>query len=124
MKMEQVIIYLVKIQHGTIQDSWIIIKPYLPASLDRACASVDTVRGELISGWERVNGEIRFSLKIPCGSRAQVYLPLMGESITENGEIIYKAGELKGGDGIKVLGLTQERAVLECGSGSYCFIVK
>ena len=48
----------------------------------------------------------------------------MGESITENGEIIYKAVELKGGDGIKVLGLTQERAVLECGSGSYCFIVK
>lgn len=102
----------------------IIIKPYLPVSLDRACASVDTVRGELISGWERVNGEIRFSLKIPCGSRAQVYLPLMGESITENGEIVYKAGELNGGDGIKVLGLTQERAVLECGSGSYCFIVK
>ena len=103
--------------------SQLVIKPYLPSELNRAGASVQTVLGEVCSSWERQNGEFSLKLSIPAGSRAQVHIPLLGKTITESGQLIYD-GAFSAVQGVRLLGVTQERVILECVSGNYCFIVK
>lgn len=101
----------------------IVIRPYLPAELDKAGAKLNTVRGELFSGWEKKDGLTQFKLTVPGGSKAEVYIPLTGGTVAEGGKVVYD-GAFKACEGIEPVGIEDGCVKLNVGAGSYCFEVK
>ncbi len=52
-------------------------------TLDRARASIDTVRGTVASGWQRLaDGRTRLTVTIPANTRAEVWVPTGGKRVT------------------------------------------
>lgn len=75
----------------------LLLKPTFPSGLDSFEASYKSRYGEIVSGWFRENGIVRYSVKIPANSTASFYIPpqytLMDSNIKAvNGVISLKAG--------------------------------
>jgi len=60
-------------------------QPRLGGSLTEVSASFESVRGRIVSRWERTGATATFELTLPPGVRAEVLLPA-GDSISVNGE--------------------------------------
>lgn len=96
----------------------IIIKPFIPDSLDYVKASIKTIRGTIASEWQQTDTELRFNLTIPANSSADVFFPVSGvEKIYENG---VKASE---SEGITHLRSQANFEVFSLASGNYNFTV-
>ncbi|MPY30267.1 Bacterial alpha-L-rhamnosidase [Streptomyces adustus] len=53
-----------------------------PATLDRVAASIDTVRGEVASGWSRrPDGRITLKVTVPTNTTAELWVPTQGRSV-------------------------------------------
>jgi len=98
----------------------ILVKPYIPAGLAWAKASVETVRGLAAAGWRRsADGTLALDVTVPVGSTAEVHVPASSAStVAEGGR---PAGEsphvhfVRDADG---------RAVFSVGSGEYHFVTR
>ncbi|MCL2043055.1 MAG: glycoside hydrolase family 78 protein [Treponema sp.] len=85
------------------------LKPAITDRLSWVRLELDTVRGKLISHWERSGGVITYTAVVPFGSTAAIYLPADGgRTYTVNEGAVYKGTE----NGF---------AVYEAGSGNYIF---
>jgi alpha-L-rhamnosidase len=94
----------------------IIIKPYLPAELPWAKASLKTARGTIVSDWKQENGKASLRIVIPANSTATVTLPVEeAGAITENGVAAAEA------EGVSVLSSGSGEICLNVGSGEYTF---
>lgn len=96
------------------------IKPQIPAELDQASASVQTIRGTLAVAWQKTEEGLRLDLTVPANTTVEFWMPLTdGDTITETREHVYRPAE-------EAPGITHRRdeegyRVYELGGGAYTF---
>ena len=94
----------------------IMIKPQPVGDLTWVKASYDSLRGRIVSEWEKKNGKLALHVEIPPNTTATVFVPAKSPGgITESGHSLERA------EGVKLLRLEGGRAVLAIESGSYRF---
>jgi len=96
----------------------ILIKPNcLLGDLTYAKAEYNSVYGVISSSWKREDDVLFLDIRIPVNTTATVYLPAVdGNHITESGKTIKMA------EGLKFMGMQENKAQIEIGSGKYCFV--
>ncbi len=96
-----------------------IVKPLQLDSLGSAQGRIETIRGTILSSWQRVNGQYHLNVEVPYNTSAFVYLPV-GEKdlISEGGLPLGKA------IGVEDLGFKDGAHVLKVHSGNYSFITR
>jgi len=105
----------------------IIISPMPSKGLDWAKGKVKTTYGTVNSRWERKENTITYSFTIPVNTTAEFHLPFMEDgidSVKENNIFVYQNEEYSLTDGIKVLKITKNKAIISLVSGEYNFVVK
>jgi len=94
----------------------LILQPHPSKKLSFSKARFESPYGTVASGWERIDGKIKVSVRIPANSLATVLLPVNDPSvITENGKSL---GENKNFSDITAAG---GRVSFKAGSGEYTF---
>ena len=96
-----------------------VVKPYVPAGLDGARASIDTVRGTVAVGWSRPSsGTLHLTVTVPVNSTAKVEVPATkGAAVS----VDTAPGPVAGG--VRSVGRTATRAIFDVGSGTVGFTV-
>jgi alpha-L-rhamnosidase len=107
----------IKIDEGHPGYEHVIIKPYIPDSLNRASASVDTIRGMIASAWRKDGDTLHMNITIPVNSRGSIHIPSSDGIVTENGQVI-RDGETRG---LLSAHRDGDCVVFEMGSGTYSF---
>jgi alpha-L-rhamnosidase len=101
------------------------IRPHVVGDLTWAKASVDTVRGPVVSSWARTDDGIKLDVTIPGNSGAVVCVPKVGQKyfkITESGRTVWENGRpVPGAPGIKAFLDSGDWIEFDCGAGSYAF---
>ncbi len=102
------------------------VAPQIPLDLERASASVETVRGSVSSEWERdEDNQLTLKVTIPTGSKGEVAIPVRGEisnvTITEGEDTLYEMGENYDTEFIRWVENTDDAIVFEVASGEYVF---
>ncbi len=93
------------------------IQPQPGGGFTRARATLNTMYGETVSGWEITGGEFRLDVTIPPNTHATVRLPhaTLAE-VTESGQ------PLNAAEGITRSFQEGETVIVEIGSGTYRFV--
>ncbi|MFZ4507903.1 MAG: family 78 glycoside hydrolase catalytic domain [Fimbriimonas sp.] len=95
------------------------ILPKVPAGLDWVKSSYMSVRGKIVSNWEREGETLRFEIEVPVGVAAQVQLPAMAvDDVREGGKVLSNSlgvSSVRKGEGL---------VDFLVGSGRYLFEVK
>ncbi|MCW9713322.1 glycoside hydrolase family 78 protein [Aliifodinibius salicampi] len=101
------------------------IKPFIPADMDHAKASVETIRGIISSEWERADGELSLKVTIPPNTTGMVSIPDLGNEevqISEGDDLVWDAGNaINTGNGIKNGTRKEGTVIFDIESGSYSF---
>jgi alpha-L-rhamnosidase len=84
----------------------VIVRPHVPAGLERADGSIETVRGEVASAWERSGDRLTLRVRIPSNTPAEVWVP--GTRVAPP-------------RGARLLRFEDGRAVYGVGSGDHTF---
>jgi len=72
----------------------ILVQPHLSKKLDYSKAVFESMYGPIASGWERKNGKVIITVKIPANTQAVIELPVDDLSkVTENGAAIKDTNE-------------------------------
>ena len=95
----------------------IIIKPYIPESLQYVTASVETIKGKVSVHWENSDSELRLKIEIPANVIADLYIPVRNESSIFEGSTIASKS-----NGVILLGSTKEHLHYSVDSGKYEFV--
>ena len=90
----------------------IVVRPLVPTGLDSVSASIETVRGRVLSRWLRAGQGLELDVTVPTTSTARIYVP------AANAESVREIG---GGAGVTLVGLEGDRVVYDVGSGQYRF---
>ena len=53
----------------------VVIKPFVPFGLDHVDASIETVKGTIVSSWKNSDKKFQLDIEIPVGCTAKVVLP-------------------------------------------------
>jgi alpha-L-rhamnosidase len=94
----------------------IIFQPHTDKSLDFAKAYVNSMYGNISSGWKLNNGTMTLNIEVPVNTAATVQLPgAKLENLTESGKAL---GKVKG---ISASEQKEKMVELKIGSGSYEF---
>jgi len=94
----------------------ITFKPYIPADLAWARASIRTMRGPVRSAWRREGDGVVLEITVPANSSATVVVPAASaDEIMESGTPYAQA------DGVICLSSSELETQLKVGSGSYTF---
>ncbi|MHC5073636.1 MAG: family 78 glycoside hydrolase catalytic domain [Planctomycetota bacterium] len=97
----------------------IIIRPTVVDDLQWVKCSYDSVRGTVVSNWNKQDGKLIFDVEIPVNSEALFYIPANeGQLITESDIPVEKAV------GVNFIKRQEKTVVYKIGSGTYHFIVK
>lgn len=122
--------YLAGIQIDPAAPGWqnIIIKPHILDNLSFVSASVQTVRGMVVSNWRKTHDGLQLLVTIPVNSQATVKLPKSGWEpivILESGVVFWEHGQTRQ----PVAGIADVRdehavVTLTVGSGTYNFEVR
>jgi hypothetical protein len=118
--------HLAGIQAGAPGFEHVVIDPVVPADLEWAEGSVDTVRGQVASRWERTADGLDLVVTIPWNATGTVRVPDRGDdsvTLSESGRRIWNDGAVSGPlpDGIKSVTRDDDAVVLDVGSGTYRF---
>ncbi len=96
-----------------------IIKPYFAEGLNRVICSLQTVRGNFSSGWERNGSTLKLNMEIPFNCQSEVWIPNKGLSeVLESGKLVSRQKE------IILVRKTGNFNVYKIGSGRYSFEVR
>jgi alpha-L-rhamnosidase len=96
-----------------------IIRPFVPDALPFVRASIETVRGQLVCGWEKIATKFKLHLKIPANTTADVYLPMAEpSSIFESGIL---ASQSKG---VSFIRSAEGESHYAVESGEYTFVIE
>ena len=84
--------------------------------IDWVKAQYNSVRGKIVSDWQREGDQFKLHVVIPPGTTATVYLPARSVDTISEGDRPVSESE-----GVTVLGMEGDRVILTIGSGSYEF---
>lgn len=74
-----------------------------PATLDQVSASIDTVRGEVSSEWQRrADGRIMLAVRIPYNTEAEIWVPTQGRPVTAPKGVTFVRDTTSGGAAYQV----------------------
>ena len=95
----------------------VTIRPEIFKELGYVNATVETVRGDLISGWQiQDDGSVTVSITVPVGTTADILLPIAEDSsVTVNGQALAVM------TGILEVGQQDGRVLVKAISGTYTF---
>jgi alpha-L-rhamnosidase len=94
----------------------IIMRPTFPRDLAFVNASYKSAHGMIGSHWKKEKEVLEWNITIPANTSATVYIPAQNiESITEAG------GPLSETEGLKIIKLENNNAIVQVPSGSYQF---
>jgi alpha-L-rhamnosidase len=103
----------------------IYLNPCMPEGLQKAEAILQTVSGEIISGWEKQNEQHLYYVSIPANTTATVELSIDGPQqvkITENGKPIWEDNHFVNGvSGVTGIKADGNRLEVSLESGNYRF---
>lgn len=106
----------------------IVLKPVLSGDLPYASASVDTVRGKIISAWKRTVGNLAYVVEIPGNTSAVLYIPKNGwnyVAISESGKLCWDGKkEEQVAEGMTYLHEEEKYVVFQIEAGRYEIQVK
>ncbi|MBS1653390.1 MAG: family 78 glycoside hydrolase catalytic domain [Bacteroidetes bacterium] len=94
----------------------IIMKPVFSVALKNVNASYQSPYGMINSSWKKENGKLYWSVTIPPGSKAVVYIPASKED-----DVLESGRSAKSSNDIHFLRTENGNAVYEIGSGKYSF---
>jgi alpha-L-rhamnosidase len=93
-----------------------LIRPGVVGDLKFARTKYRSIRGDIISNWQREGGKLSMDLTIPANTTATVFVPAKDAAgVAESGK---PAGQA---EGVKFLRLEGDYAVFGVGSGKYSF---
>jgi len=96
----------------------IIIRPAVIGDLQWVKCRYDSVRGTIVSNWQKQGRKLVFDLQIPVNAEAIVYIPCaQGQLITESARPIEKV------KGVHFITREENAAIYKIGSGTYHFTV-
>jgi len=104
-----------------------VIHFHPPAVRDLRWASgtLETVRGTVLSSWQRAERSFRLEVVIPVGSEAEVFLPKMNlanVAVREGGALVWSENAYRPGrPGLTGGRQTDAAVILQAGSGRYVF---
>jgi len=95
----------------------VLIRPQPGGGLTSARAELQSLYGEIESGWELVGDDLQVGVRVPPNTYATVYLPgaTLGQ-ITESGEAVTSAS------GVRQAAQDGDDVLVEIGSGAYEFV--
>jgi alpha-L-rhamnosidase len=103
----------------------VCLHPCLPDNLRMARASLHTLSGEIVSGWQRQDGGYRYEAVIPANTTATVFLPVDAfrqVQLTDNGKVVWRDNAFAGAaNGIRDVKADGGHLCLSLGSGAYSF---
>lgn len=103
----------------------VVVRPYMIEDLQYARASVDTMRGQVTSAWERQAGKVILHVSIPVNATGRIYVPKVSAAplIEESSQVVWR--ENAPGcftSGIKGCEEQERHIVFTTGSGFYTFV--
>ncbi|WP_329061694.1 family 78 glycoside hydrolase catalytic domain [Amycolatopsis sp. NBC_01480] len=101
------------------------LAPAVAGDLTHASAKQETVRGTIVSSWQRYGSTLTYRATIPVGATATIKLPLLGgkqSSVREGGRTIY-GHPARPDPGLTVGPADDQTLTLTVGSGDYAFTV-
>jgi alpha-L-rhamnosidase len=101
------------------------IAPQMVRDLFYASGSIDTLRGRVLSSWQRTEKSVSLDAAVPVGSEAEIILPkfnLKNIVVKESGKILWAQKKLEPGiPGIMNVTESAQAVILKIGSGRYSF---
>lgn len=100
----------------------IVLKPVMSGDLPYASASVETIRGKVVSSWERTGERLRYEVEIPGNTTAQLFLPKNGwkkVQIREGGNLCWNGDASVELEGMRYSHEEEKYVVYQIVSGSY-----
>ncbi len=112
-----------------VEPGWkkIVIKPFIPPTMDYATASIKTVQGLISSSWEKSESDIKFRIVIPVGVKAEAWIPLVKKQskIVEKNNLIWLDNKfISKLPDFYFKKATPNHVVINLGSGDYEFFVQ
>jgi alpha-L-rhamnosidase len=118
---------LAGIQPGAPGWTAFTLAPSVVGDLTHVSSSQRTVRGTVVSAWQRSGSTLTYHAVVPVGSTATIELPLLGgagSTVRESGRTLWSAGHAVGTDpGLAVGAASGTSLRLTAGSGDYRFTV-
>ncbi|MCW2492900.1 MAG: alpha-rhamnosidase [Frankiales bacterium] len=118
---------LAGIQPGTAGWRTFTLAPSVVGDLTHVSGSQQTVRGTIVSSWQRSGSTLTYHAVVPVGSTATIDLPLLGgtgSTVREGGRTVWAEGHPAADDaGLSVGQSTGDSLRLTAGSGDYQFTV-
>lgn len=105
----------------------IIFRPVMSGDLPYASASVNTIRGKVVSNWKRDEDCLQYHIEVPGSVGAVVYIPKNRWEkvcVAESGETCYAQGAAALCEGLTFVRDEEKYVVFEAQSGTYDFVVK
>jgi alpha-L-rhamnosidase len=97
----------------------VIIKPQPAGDLTYAKGIYQSVRGPIVSDWQKSSNHFNLHVEIPANTTAEIWMPMLFDgSVTEDGKALSKVED------IKLLRTENGYSVFEAGSGKYDFEVR
>jgi alpha-L-rhamnosidase len=98
----------------------VLVRPYIPASLDRASATIETIKGRVASEWRKTaDHKLSMEIEIPANCEALISVPThRASNVTEGSRPAAKA------PGVRLINFDGRTAVFSVGSGRYAFLVQ
>jgi hypothetical protein len=94
----------------------IIIRPAIVGDLTWVKADYDSVRGRIVSAWQRAGTQLTLQVTIPANTTATIYVPTRNATTVREGRLA--AGQ---SEDVRFLRMAGHCAVYEVGSGNYTF---
>ncbi|MDO4273849.1 MAG: family 78 glycoside hydrolase catalytic domain [Eubacteriales bacterium] len=104
----------------------IILKPVLSGNLPYASASVDSVRGKVVSNWKRDQEKLEYHIEVPGNTTATVYIPKNHwdkVNVEEDGILCFPEVSGMSSEGLCFLREEEKYVVFAAQAGSYDFTI-
>ena len=106
----------------------VVIHPGVVRELKWASGNFETMRGKVLSSWQRTDDGLKLEVMVPFGSTAEIVVPklqLNNVSLSESGKTIWQAKKAaESVDGVTSVKEDDGEIVVQTGSGRYTFELK
>ncbi|MDX9947658.1 MAG: family 78 glycoside hydrolase catalytic domain [Bacteroidales bacterium] len=96
----------------------LLIYPRVTSRMDLSKASFESSYGKIVSGWERKDGRLYFTVVIPPNAKAKIVLPANSADKVTLGGL-----SLSGNRILNKVSTEEGKLVVEAGSGNYLFVI-
>lgn len=106
-------------QENSVAFKNLLIRPSMISDLTSASSYFNTPYGRVETGWEKTSKSFHLKVTIPVNTTAIVYLPVTGNSIVDENNILVEKS-----NGVHFVEKTKDDLIYKVGSGKYYFTVK